>query len=191
MRQQFYDILRLAFNSFMDGVHTCIPGSIQSFDPLTKKASVKPLVQKKFENETLSYPVITNVPVVFPGTKDVVLSFPLSAGDGCLILFSEVSLERYLSSAGEEVEPGETRKFALSDAVCLPGLFPFGSPGAVGDGLALQVKYKTTEIRIDDTGITLKSGDASGWAPNILGNDPSTGVPHGGVIAGIIKLKGG
>jgi phage baseplate assembly protein V len=47
-------------------------------------------------------------------------------------------------------------------------------------------------IEIDSTvGITLKTGDASAWLPNILGNCAFTGAPHGGAVAGISKLKGG
>lgn len=191
-RTKFPDILKIAFNSFMENVHTAIPGTIQSYDASKKKVSVKPSIKKKLNNEILSYPTISEVPIIFPSTKDSIVAFPLSIGDGGLILFSEVSLERYLSSFGEEVEPGENRKFALSDAVFIPGLFPFGNPGAVGDGINMQIKFKTTEIQISPLGfMTLVTGDASFWQPNILTNDPITGIPHGGTVAGIVKLKGG
>ena len=47
-------------------------------------------------------------------------------------------------------------------------------------------------IEVDSTvGITLKTGDASAWLPNILGNCAFTGAPHGGPAAGVVKLKGG
>ena len=47
-------------------------------------------------------------------------------------------------------------------------------------------------IEVDSTvGITLKTGDASAWLPNILGNCAFTGAPHGGAVGGITKLKGG
>lgn len=46
-------------------------------------------------------------------------------------------------------------------------------------------------IEVESTvGITLKTGDAAAWLPNILGNCAFTGAPHGGPIAGIVKLKG-
>lgn len=38
--------------------------------------------------------------------------------------------------------------------------------------------------------VTLKTGDAAIWLPNILPVDPLTGVPHGGPTAGVVKLKG-
>lgn len=53
------------------------------------------------------------------------------------------------------------------------------------------LKIDGVEIDIDSTGITLKSGDAASWNPNILAIDPITGLPHGGVTAGIVKLRGG
>jgi hypothetical protein len=174
----------------MLSVHTCIPGKVESYDPLTKKASVKPLIKMKVNNESLSYPVINNVPVVFPGSKDVVIAFPLSAGDGCLILFSEQAMENYLSSTGKEVEPGDNRRYSVNDAICIPGLFPFTSPGKTGGTIGLEIIFKGYKIIINDTGITLSSTDASPWQPNILFTDPFTGLPHGGPTAGILKLRG-
>jgi hypothetical protein len=40
-------------------------------------------------------------------------------------------------------------------------------------------------------GIKLSTGDSVNWQANVLALDPSTGVPHGGITAGIVKLKGG
>ena len=46
---------------------------------------------------------------------------------------------------------------------------------------------KITEILNE---LILKTGDASGWAPNVLTIDPFSGALHGGIPAGIVKLKG-
>jgi len=46
------------------------------------------------------------------------------------------------------------------------------------------------EIRFEAAGITIKTGDAATWKPNILAVDPFSGVPHGGPTAGISLLKG-
>jgi phage gp45-like len=40
------------------------------------------------------------------------------------------------------------------------------------------------------TFLTLASGDATTWMPNIIPNCPMVGAPHGGPTAGIVKLKG-
>lgn len=190
MRPRFSDVIQQIIDSYMQKVHTCIPGKIESYDLTTKKATVKPLIKLKVNNESLSYPVISNVPVIFQGTKDAVVAFPISPGDGCLILFSEQAMENYLSSAGNEVEPGDNRRYSVNDAICIPGLFPFSNPGKTGGILGIEVIYKGFKITIDDTGITLNSTDALPWQPNILFTDPFTGLPHGGPTAGIVKLRG-
>lgn len=140
MRNQLYDILKKSFNSFIGNMHTALPGRIESYIPAQKKANVKPLIKKKINNlQILPLPVITNVPVVFPGTNNAVLSFPLNPGDGCLIIFSERSMERFLSSVGEDVEPQDPRRFSLTDAICIPGLFPFPQPGKTGTGTSVEL----------------------------------------------------
>jgi len=190
MRQRFSDVVKKIIESYMLKIHTCIPGKIESYNPTIKQASVKPLIKLKVNNEVLGYPVIDNVPVIFQGTKDAVITFPIAAGDGCLILFSEQDMENFLSSTGNEVEPGDNRRYSVNDAICIPGLFPFASPGKTGGLTGLEVIYKNYKITIDDTGITLNSTDAIAWKPNILPNDPFTGLPHGGPTAGIVKLRG-
>lgn len=62
----------------------------------------------------------------------------------------------------------------------------------VMDTTGVSVKHNGgSEVYIDVTGITLKSGDATIWQPNTLPACLFSGAPHGGVSAGILKLKGG
>lgn len=195
MRRQFSDTIKFAFDSLISNIHTALPGRIETYEALRKKVSVKPLIKKKFKDGTvLSFPVINNVPVVFPGTRKSVIQYPLEKGDGCLIIFSERSLERYLSSVTEEVEPQDSRKFSISDAVCIPGLFPFNDPGkttSATESRSMEIIYNNTKITIDSVGnMVLNTGDAFLWKPNVLGVDPFSGIPHGGAGAGIVKLKG-
>ena len=75
-------------------------------------------------------------------------------------------------------------------------------------GLALKVHHKSTkptdlsegdtriydnfgnQITLTSDGIEIQTGDALNWGPNVMKTCPLTGIPHGGVNAGIIKLKG-
>lgn len=191
MRQTLSDTINRAIFSFLNNVYTAMPGIIQSYDPTKKKAEIKPAIKKNAGNESLSYPIITDVPVIFPANKDGGIIYSISAGDGCLLIFSCESMENYLSSKIlSEVEPGDKRKFSLTDAICIPGLFTFGNPGKTSTITGSELIYKTFKVTLDLTGITLNSNDASIWQPNILPNDPLTGLPHGGVGGGIIKLRG-
>lgn len=155
MRSRFSDVTQQIIESYMLKIHTCIPGKIESYDPTLKKASVKPLVKFKVNNELLSYPVIDNVPVIFPTTQNFRFVYPLNNGDGCIIFFSEQSLENWLSSSGEEVEPGDNRRYSVSDAFCVPGLFPFGNVGKTGDTKDVILEIDNSNIIINGDTIEL------------------------------------
>lgn len=136
----------------LNQINTCLPGEIRKFDVDTAKADVKPLIQRKFADDTVQeLPVITNVPVVFPRTKTGGLTFPLTAGDGCLIVFSQRSLERW-SGTGVDSEPGDTRKFDLSDAICIPGLFAFTASNIASNNSDLEITNKGQKITLKANG---------------------------------------
>ena len=77
-------------------VHTALPGKIVSYSPATNRAQVQPFGKYKLDDgRSFDYPVIHNVPVQFPmgcgGSSGV--TFPLRAGDGCLLIFAESQLD--------------------------------------------------------------------------------------------------
>lgn len=153
------DLLKQSFDCLMSSVHTAIPGTIESYDYKKKQAKVKPLIKQEFEGgEKLDYPVIANVPVIFPGSSDFILHYPLKKGDGVLLIFSERSLENWLSSRGT-AETGDGRKFSLSDAIAIPGLFSFNNTGKVASGNKLEMLYKDAKIEIDDSGTITLNGN--------------------------------
>jgi hypothetical protein len=53
-----------------------------------------------------------------------------------------------------------------------------------------KISMTATGITIKGATVTLQTGDAAIWLPNVLPVDPLTGVPHGGPTAGIVKLTG-
>jgi hypothetical protein len=71
-------------------------------------------------------------------------------------------------------------------------IFEQGDASIVFDEALKQlIMSNVVKIILDSNlGITLNSGDASGWQPNTLAVDPMTGLPHGGIGGGIVKLKG-
>ena len=136
----------------MSGIHTCLPGRIEKYDATKKKASIQPLIKIKFKKQTeyTSMPIINNVPVQFPCTRKSLIHFPLERGDGCLLLFSERSLEKYLNTViTKESEPQDPRKFALSDAIAIPGLFSFSDTGKIAsDTSAMEIMYDDGYVNI-------------------------------------------
>lgn len=146
------EVLKISVQRALSEIHTCLPGKIEKFDHKTQKASVLPLIKKKYKDgKAESMPVIENVPVVFPRCAKGSFTFPLEAGDGVLLVFSERSMERFLSTGGEQ-EPGDTRKFDLTDAIAIPGLFPFSVESKTENNEDSLWIFNETKIRLKENG---------------------------------------
>ena len=114
--------VEIAVYSILGGVHTALPGTIESYDYATCTASVKPSVQRRYSDGTVvDLPIISQVPVVWPRSSAGSISFPLNRGDGVLLVFAEQSLDEWLS-IGAGVAPDDDRRNHISDAVAIPGM---------------------------------------------------------------------
>lgn len=165
---RFPDAIRQAINASLDNVHTTLPGRVETYNASKKSATIQPLIKKKFAKETLSMPVLVDVPVVFPSTQNAIISFPLAKGDGVLLLFSERDIDSFLSGTMEETEPEDPRKFSLSDAFCIPGLFSFGNPGIIPTGNNIEIKINNGNVEIEGVAVSLNGGGKKAARQNDL-----------------------
>lgn len=125
-------IIRTQIGRVLDGMHTCMPGRVTSYDAASQEASVQPLfkgTRRADGGEPIveALPVINHVPVVFPGAGAYSITFPVSKGDTVLLVFAEQSLDKWLVNDGI-VDPQSTRRFHISDAIAIPGLRSFRNP---------------------------------------------------------------
>ncbi len=167
------DVIRLAVDSRIAGVHTSLPGRIEEYDHETQKARVQPLIKKKYlDGRVESLPAVDHVPVIWPRTTGVggacvSFTFPVRKGDLCLLFFTERALENWLTLGGEQ-EPGDSRKYDLTDAVALMGLSPFSLKSKAennddvlltysGDGheRRIQISPDKLRVRFDDSTLDL------------------------------------
>lgn len=138
MTNRLSDTIMEAIKREIRKIHTCLPAEVENYDNKTRKASVKPAIKPIIEGEEIELPLISSIPVVFPSTNKATMSFPLEKGDPVLLLFSERSLENWLNVKGKAKEK-DTRQFALSDAIAIPGLWDFKSvPQGSQDGIFFQ-----------------------------------------------------
>ncbi|HHF4558465.1 TPA: Gp138 family membrane-puncturing spike protein [Haemophilus influenzae] len=141
-------------------INVSLPGKIVSYDAETVRATVQPSIPKRLANgEVLNAPQIVNVPVMFP-MADIngavaQVTLPVKVGDGCLLIFSQRSLENWLSGSNDA--PDDPRMFDLSDAFCVMG-GNSRSPNADVENLC--IKYGSGKIKIAPNGnITINSPD--------------------------------
>lgn len=136
------------------GLHCAMAGMIESYDPATCTATVKPLVSiEHSEDLTEDLGVINEVPVVFPRSSDFIMSFPLQRGDGVLLVFADTSLDAWkAASKGQTVNPNDPRAHHLSDAVAIPGMFNQTFSNTVSDPSAATMRFKDAEIALTASG---------------------------------------
>jgi hypothetical protein len=158
-RPTLTEAVRQAIESALNGVHVCLPGVVQRYDKSTAKAEVKPVLSKAYLDETTEdMPVIANVPVVWMRTVNAVIHLPLAKGDTVLLVFSERSMDSWLSD-GKVGAPPDRRKFDLSDAIAIPGLFPFSASNPATDGDAVEVIHGNASIKITESQVDINNGN--------------------------------
>lgn len=116
---------RLSMDSRLAGLWTALPGIIQSFNASALTCTVQPAISGKVRNPegTISdqqLPLLQDCPVVFPGGGGCILTFPLAAGDECLVVFSSRCIDSWWQLGGVKGQ-AEIRMHDLSDGFVIPG----------------------------------------------------------------------
>lgn len=120
----FVDAMETFLQSRLEDVHTMLPGVVQSYDPKTRTATVKPSVRlRTMHADILDIPPIASVPIVWPGSSTFsTMSKDLPTGSGVTLLFSEASIGNWQRGAQDADAEDETRH-CLQDAIAVPGLW--------------------------------------------------------------------
>jgi hypothetical protein len=137
------EVIKTALDARLADVHVSLPARVQRYDPSKQLIDAKPLIMGRYldENEqeqTVSWPVITNVPVAFPGAGGLAITFPVAVGDTVWLLFSERSLDTWLTLGGEVAEV-DFRDHSINDAICILGARPFSAPLKTTDPAAITI----------------------------------------------------
>lgn len=139
------EVISTAIETRLLDLHTAMPGQIVSYNSANQSCVVQPCIKKKYEDGTIvNIPQITNVPVVFPRAGKAFISLPLKAGDYVLIIFSERAMDLF-SNLGGVQDPKDPRKHHITDAIVIPGVYPFNSPADVSSS-ALRIQNDQSRI---------------------------------------------
>lgn len=168
-------------------LHTGLPAKVIIFDPSTQSCDVQPLLQRVYLDADagldvpVELPQIQNVPIEYPAGGGFAITWPLSPGDIVYLAFCERSIDGWLEAApGLSVDPLESRKHHLSDAVAraglrqrrgaLPGLMTPTLRVGLEDGTALfEVTADGNLILSSTVGISL--GGPESVQPFVRGTD--------------------
>jgi len=189
----FEDVSHSAIDSALKDTHTCLPGIIHSFNPATQTAEVQPAIKRIF-NETgaVNLPMCVDVPVIFPGGGGFMLTFPVVAGDECVLVFSERCIDGWAMD-GEISEPEDYRQHDLSDAFAFVGVNsqPKKLASFATNGAEIRNRAGTVKLNLSSSGITITgnltiNGQVSANGHRIDETHKHSGVTTGGGQTGVV-----
>lgn len=125
---EFEETLEQVKANSVASARTALPGVIQSFDAdtvtcvvtLCAKSGRPTPPEDLSKRASMDFPLLVDVPVVFPRGGGCTLTFPVKAGDECLVIFSDRSIDFWWQNGGVQ-EPADWRSHDLSDAFVIPG----------------------------------------------------------------------
>ena len=125
------DLIMRYIRDVIFGVRTLTPAKVTKVTKDGDKPillSVQPLLQETLNihgMKAMNLPEIDNVPVWMPRTRKCVLTLPVEKDDVVALIFSDRSLDNWLSSQeGDVMDHQDTRDHDLSDAVAFLGFYP-------------------------------------------------------------------
>lgn len=141
-------LLQTAIDARLFDLHTAIPCVVDSFDKAKNTVTVVPALKRKYSDGTVvTLPIIANVPIMYPRGASWRITGPLIKGDSGVLIFSERSLDVWKKSGGT-VDPSDTRKFHLTDALFYPGGYAPANPVSTVDSANLRVENGSTRFEL-------------------------------------------
>ena len=125
-KKSLTDVLKNWFGNYSEALNCIKIGRIEKVDFSNQTVDVK-ILHKRIDNNTIKenvlrdYPLLKQVPFVVLGGGSSNLTFPISVGDNCLLLFCDYEIDRWWDT-GESLPANFERKHDISDAFAIVGI---------------------------------------------------------------------
>lgn len=117
-----YTAARYTLGSVEADIRCAIPGIIQSYDhekgTCTVQCAIREQITIDGSTHEESIPLLVDVPIVMPRTKDYMLSLFPKKDDECLVIFSDLCIDGWWQSGGEQSQM-DNRRHDLSDGFAI------------------------------------------------------------------------
>lgn len=193
-RYTLRDVVMSSITARLSSVRTACPGIIQGYDGASQMASVAISFYSRDDSGELIDPmVITSVPVFVLSGGGAAITMPIQAGDPCLLLFSERSIDAWKFSNGQLVPPSGNNLAGFSthnmcDAMALVGIAPFAIAIPSTPNTA-AFEYGASKLALTPSTVAIGSGTTevlsqvasalssiAGWM-NLWASSPLTPIP--------------
>lgn len=150
--------LALAIKRRLLNLHTMLPAIVDSYDAAKQTITAQPAIRRILaDGSEQPLPLCVDIPVVFPGSGDFWLTFPVEPGDECLLVFAERSIDFWYQEGGVQ-NPSEFRMHDLSDAFAIVGINsqPNKLSNVQTDGAELRTRDRSKYLKLTSGGFEVK-----------------------------------
>ena len=147
-------------------LRVAIPGNITAYDPATQTVTVQPTIRERLISKAGEEPIwqalpqLLDVPIVMPRAGGYMLSLPVTEGDECLVVFTDMCIDAWWQSGGVQNQ-ADLRRHDLSDAFAILGVWSQPKKVSNLSSEAMELRSLTTDakVKVSDTDITASIGE--------------------------------
>jgi Phage protein Gp138 N-terminal domain len=115
-----------ALDAFARSLRVAVPAVVTAFHSDVQTVEAQPLVREAARIKGVptpkSLPLLVDVPVLLPRAGAFTLTFPIVAGDECLVLFSDTCFDAWWANGGQQNQMSQ-RRHSLSNGFALVGVW--------------------------------------------------------------------
>lgn len=158
------DLLNLKMRETLLNLNCHAIATVESFDEtdMTVQASLvyKRVILNTDANGTASeslqdYPLLVDCPAIIMQGGEGSLTFPISQGDTCLILFNDRDIDQWFFTGQTAQAPATDRLHSFSDGIALVGLRPATAPILDYDTTRASLNFGTTRVAVGPAGVLI------------------------------------
>ena len=155
--QTLASLLQLQQLDTLDTINCHQVGEIVSFNSSTQTAEVEIKMLIPYNGELKKYPILLDCPCIVLGGGKGRITFPISKGDPCLVLFNDRDIDNWYSS-GQTIQPRTNRMHNFADGIALVGLH--NKSNQISDYLSdgTELKYGNSTIQLKDNKVLITEG---------------------------------
>ncbi|WP_304625501.1 Gp138 family membrane-puncturing spike protein [uncultured Parasutterella sp.] len=178
-------------------IRVAMPAIVTAVDLSRQVVSVRPALMGKlrgYEGQVTEsqYPVLTEVPIVFPRAGGLSITYPVKVGDECLVIFADSCIDFWWQNGGIQ-STNDTRKHDLSDGIAIFGLSSQPRKLSNVSGSAIEIRTDSRSDWISFTGGKLDiniAGDVTVKASSTEINCPTNKINGSLTVSGTISAGG-
>lgn len=164
------DLLNLLKKEIMLDLNCHHPATVQSFNSQAQTVVATVNYTKTFfqintatgqyDPVQVNYPLAIDCPVIILGGGAARLTFPIAAGNECLLLFNDRDLDNWLQS-GQVGPVATSRLHSFSDAIALVGLSSAGNVVADYDAERAVLRNGQTKVGVGADKVLIANSDGT------------------------------